>query len=167
MVRKFQDDGDLPLDAVCFHELDGLLNQREQVGWLEFILFAALFDAGEVEHIFNERRKAAAFLAYESEVFPLFRSFGDLSALQALSHEPDGSNRRAQFVRNTGNKIAFHVCQLVLAIERAPGRKKPDERCDRGNSYKRPKPERAVALMFEEGGRTRQINTDSQQVVSI
>src|SRR5207253_8469812 len=107
--------------GVRFHQLHRLLSESYEIGRLEFVFFAALLDAGEIENILNKRGEPAAFLDDEVKIFVLFWRLGNFSTLQGFRHKPDGSERGAQFVRNAGNKIAFQLAELQLTVKGPPG----------------------------------------------
>ena len=103
------------------------MHERDQVGWLEFVPFAALVDAREVEDILDQRRETATFLHDEPEVLGLFLRFGDFPAVKALGHEAHGGDWRAQLVRHAGDEIGFHLRQPLLAIKTSPGSNEPED----------------------------------------
>jgi hypothetical protein len=78
---------DAAFGGVGLHQLDGLLREGEQVGWLEIVLLAALLDAREVQDVLDQGREAAAFLDDEAEVFVLFRGLGHFAPFEALGHQ--------------------------------------------------------------------------------
>ena len=115
------------LRRVRFHELHRGLNQRYEVGRLKFILFAALFDAREIEDVFDKRRQPPAFLHDKTEILFLFLRLRDFFALQVFRHQPHRRDGRAQFVRDAGNEIGFHFIELKLLAEHPPGGQQPDQ----------------------------------------
>ena len=163
-VLQLQHKLHLLFSGVGLHQDHGLLEQRHHVGRFEFILFAALFDAGEVEHVFDERRQPPAFLDDEPEIFPLFLRFRDFVARQVFRHEPHRRDGCAQFVRDAGNEIGFHFVEFPLLPERPPGGQQPDQ-CGRGrDGHERAEPERAGALPLVELVRAGEINIHFQEL---
>src|SRR6266566_4977059 len=87
-IRKSKDQVHSFFRGISLHQGDGLPHESEQVGRLELILFPSLLDPREIQNVFNERRKAAAFLPDEPEVLRLLLRFQYFSPLKTLSHQP-------------------------------------------------------------------------------
>ncbi len=72
--------------------------------------------------------EAAAFLDDEAEVFVLLGGFGDFAPLQALSHQADRGDGRAQLVGDAGDEVGLELVEAQLALEGAPGGEHADQR---------------------------------------
>ena len=109
------------------HRLQGVVDQCDDIGRFELILFSLLFDAGEVEHVFDEGGEALAFPGDELVVLVLFLLGSNAVVPESFGHEANGCNRGAQFVGDTGHEVGLQIVEPVLFLEGAPGEGASDD----------------------------------------
>jgi hypothetical protein len=63
-----------------------LLRQSDDIRRLKLKLFAALFNSGKIENVFDEGREPSAFLHNKVEIIVLFSRIRYPAMLQALRH---------------------------------------------------------------------------------
>ena len=156
---------DLTLGRVRFHQLQGLLDERDEVGCFELILFASLADAREIEDVFDQRSEPATFLDNQAKIIGLLLRVGNLAAIEAFGHESHGGNRRAEFVRDAGDEVGFHLGEALLSIKRAPGCDQASQGGARGYADEQAEPRCPNTLARKEGRGIGQISIDPEQSV--
>ena len=156
----------ISLRRIRLHQLHRLPHERGQIRRFELVFFSPLFDAREVQNIFDERGEPAAFLADEAEILVLFRRLGDFAALQALRQQPHRRNGRAQFVRHTGDEVGFLFVQLELLVEIELQSPRSRQRNDRRHNDERAEHHQARALPRVKQVGISQPHTDLERVLT-
>ena len=142
--------GHSAFSAARLHQIDGLREKQIQVGWLELVLLAALLDAREIEDVFDKRGQAPRLLHEKTEILFLLDGIRDLAAFERFGQQAHRGNRRAQFMGDARNEIAFHFAQAQLLVKAAVGADKSNRCGQCGHQNQRRKPGCSFALLSVE-----------------
>ena len=140
---------------------EGRFDDFDEIGAFEFVGFTVLFDAGEIENIFDQNGEAAAFLDEVIEIFALLFGIANATALETFGHQAHGSERGAELVGDAGDEITFELVQALLFEMRTGGVGDADGGHDRGHGEESAKPECALVLTSKKESRRREKNFDS------
>ena len=91
----------------------------------------------------NRRHSCTMKLKYS---FCLLR-LRDFAAFQIFGHQPDRGDGRAQFVRDAGDEIGFHLIELLLVAESAVGGNKTNQGRQSRSRDERPEDQLKLALL--------------------
>ena len=144
---------------------EGSFAQGVEIGVGESVGFATLFDAGEVEDVFDEGGEAAGFLDEEIEIFALFFGIANAAALEAFGHEAHGGERGAEFVGDAGDEVAFEFVEVFLAAVIAVNLDEADGGDEQGCSENAAEKPGALALDGVESKRIGQPGIDAKRTV--
>ena len=98
--------------GVCQHvfiHIDRFVQLHFQVERLDFERHAPGFDARKIEQFFYQSGQTAAFLVDDFHALPHFFGVGTAAGQQRFTPAVNRGQRRAQFVRDGGNKVVFHA----------------------------------------------------------
>ena len=90
-------------------------NEFAEVGFLEFVFFAAGFDAREIQNVVDEGAEALALFANDAEIFLVFFPGGKAAEFERFGIEADERQRRAQLVGNVGDEVGLESREIHFA----------------------------------------------------